>query len=285
MSDVPFGFLHPRVVRTERLSPSLIRVVLGGEELARVVSGGRDQRFKLFLPQPGQDAPVLPDVLDLDWYTRWRALDPATRGVMRTYTVRDVRQDPAELDIDFALHGDLGPASRWAQRAVPGDQLSILAPLVEDNGGVDFRPPDDADWVLITADETALPAVANILGWLPPGTPVKAWIEVPHSEDRIPLPTKADADVTWLVRGPESAGRTAPLLTAVSRAGLPAGTPYAWIAGESACVRALRRHLVNDRGFDRKAISFTGYWRQGETEDDLLTAAVAEAKESAEVNA
>jgi len=296
MSDVPFGFLHPRVARTERLSPSLIRVVLGGEELARVVTGGRDQRFKLFLPQPGQHAPVLPEVLDLDWYGRWRALDPATRGVMRTYTVRDVRQDPAELDIDFALHGDLGPASRWAQRAVPGDRLAILAPLVEDNGGVDFCLPDDADWVLITADETALPAVANILGSLPPGTRVKAWIEVPHPEDRVPLPTKADADVTWLVRGTESADRTTPLLTAVSRTGLPAGTPYAWIAGEAACVRALRRHLINDRGFDRKSISFMGYWRQGETEDDLLTAAVTavkeakaeaktEAKEPAEANA
>src|SRR5882757_6323689 len=191
MSDVPFGFFHPQVVRTERLSPSLLRVVLGGRQLSRVVTGGRDQRLKLFLPRPGQHAPVLPDVLDGDWYARWRALDPATRGVMRTYTIRDVRQDPAELDIDFALHGDLGPASRWARRVLPGDRVSLLAPLVEDNGGVDFRPPHDTDWVLITADETALPAVANILDSLPAGTRAKVWIEVPHPEDRIPLPTKA----------------------------------------------------------------------------------------------
>jgi NADPH-dependent ferric siderophore reductase len=285
MSDVPFGFLHPRVVRTERLSPSLIRVVLGGEDLSQVVTGGRDQRFKLFLPHPGQDAPVLPDVLDPDWYAGWRALDPAIRGVMRTYTLRDVRRDPAEIDIDFALHGDLGPASRWAQRAVPGDRVAVLAPFVEDNGGVDFRPPHGTDWVLITADETALPAVANILAWLPPGTPVKVWIEVPHPEDRVPLPTKADAEVTWLIRGTGVADRTTPLLTAVSRAALPQGTPYAWIAGEAAAVRALRRHLVNDRDFDRKAISFMGYWRQGATEDELLTAAVSEAKDKEKANA
>lgn len=277
MSPMPYQFFHPRVVRTQRLSPTLIRVVLGGEELAGVVSGGRDQRLKLFLPQPGQDAPVLPEVLDPDWYLRWRELDPDVRGVMRTYTLRDARRDPAEIDIDFALHGDLGPASRWAQRAAPGDRLSVLAPAVEDNGGVDFCPPDGTDWVLLTADETALPAVASILAWLPAGMPVKAWIEVAHPEDRLPLPTKADADITWLLRGASGLSRgdrTGALLAAVGAAGFPSGTPYAWLGGESAAIRALRRHLVQDRAFPRRAITFTGYWRQGTTEDDLLTEAL-----------
>jgi NADPH-dependent ferric siderophore reductase len=275
MSELPYAFFHPQVVRTEHLSPTLLRVVLGGEELSRVVSGGHDQRFKLFLPHPGQDAPVLPETLDPDWYARWRALDPDVRGIMRTYTVRDVRSDPPELDTDFALHGDLGPASRWARRARPGDRLSMLAPVVADNGGVDFRPPEGTDWILLTADETALPAVAAILGRLPQGIPVAAWIEVPHPEDRVPLATKADAEISWLTRtGPD---RTTPLLTALAGADFPPGTPYAWLAGESAAVRAQRRHLVSSRGFDRKAISFTGYWRQGATEDELLEAAVPEA--------
>ncbi len=190
-----FDFFHPSVVRTERLSPHLLRVVLGGgDTLARVVNGGHDQRFKLFLPRPGQSAPVLPDVLDPDWYARWRAMDPGVRGVMRTYTIRGTRARPAEIDVDFALHGDLGPASRWARRAVPGDRVSVLAPVTADNGGVDFRPPAGTDRVLLTADETALPAVAAILERLPPGMPVRAFVEVGHPDDRIPLPTKADAE-------------------------------------------------------------------------------------------
>ncbi|SFF88930.1 NADPH-dependent ferric siderophore reductase, contains FAD-binding and SIP domains [Actinacidiphila alni] len=282
MSDTPYLFFHPRVERVERLSPTLVRVVLGGDELAGIVSGGRDQRFKLFLPQPGQDEPVLPEPLGLDWYADWRALDPGVRGIMRTYTIRAARSDPPQIDIDFALHGDLGPASRWAQRAAAGDSVSILAPTREDNGGVDFQPPAGTDWVLLTADETALPAVAAVLEWLPAGMPVKVWIEVAHPEDRIPLHTAADADITWLVREHPGADRTAALLAAVREADdLPAGTPYAWIAGEAASVRALRRHLVHDRGFDRKAIRFTGYWRHGVTEDDLLAAAVAEAEAAA----
>lgn len=31
-------------------------------------------------------------------------------------------------------------------------------------------------------------------------------------------------------------------------------------------VRAMRRHLVAERGIDRAAITFTGYWRLGKTE-------------------
>ena len=38
---------------------------------------------------------------------------------------------------------------------------------------------------------------------------------------------------------------------------------YAWIAGESAVVTGLRRHLVKDLGIDRSQVSFMGYWRRG----------------------
>jgi NADPH-dependent ferric siderophore reductase len=34
---------------------------------------------------------------------------------------------------------------------------------------------------------------------------------------------------------------------------------YAWLAGESGIVTALRRHLVAGRGVDRKAVAFMGY--------------------------
>lgn len=265
--DTTYRFLDARVLRTQRLSPSLLRVVLGGdgtgEGLDPVVSGGRDQRLKIFLPRAGQHEPVLPEVLDENWYSGWRALDPEVRAVMRTYTIRDVRAQPAELDIDFALHGDLGPASRWAGAAAPGDRLTLLAPVVPDNGGVDFQPPDGTDWVLVCADESALPAVAAILEWLPQGTPVRAWISVADPADRIPLPTKCEAEITWVPR-------TSSLPDAVAAAPFPPGTPYAWLAGESTLVRDTRRHLVGPRAFPRSAVTFTGYWRAGTTEDALL---------------
>jgi NADPH-dependent ferric siderophore reductase len=268
----PFRFFDARVVRTRRLGPSIVRITFGGEALTGFAAGGRDQRFKLFLPHPHQDSPVVPTEAGGDWFTRWRAMDPNVRAVMRSYTVREQRRDPGEVDVDFALHGDGGPASRWAARATAGDPVVLLGPVEPDNGGVDFRPPPGTDWVLLTGDETALPAVAGILAWLPAGTRARVWIEVPRAADVQDLPTRADADVTWLVRESASA---VPTLDAVQAAVFPPGAPYAWIAGEAGGVRALRRHLVGERRLDRRAVTFTGYWRRGATEEDLLAEAVA----------
>ncbi|MFF5567531.1 siderophore-interacting protein [Streptomyces sp. NPDC012623] len=296
MTDAPFQFFDVEVLRTERLTPAVARVVLGGASVSRMASAGRDQRVKLFLPHPGQREPVLPDTERADWYDAYRELDPAVRGVMRTYTVRELRGEAGELVIDFALHGDeapagaagatahdtgadvhgdagtaSGPATRWARAAGPGDRISVLAPVQEENGGYDFRPPEGTDWVLLTGDESALPAVAGILESLPPGLPTRVWIEVHDPADRQDLPTKADAEIVWLVHG------TSPTTTeAIRAAELPAGTPYAWTAGEAATVRALRRHLVGERGFDRRAVKFSGYWRRGASEDSPMSAADAE---------
>nr|WSX19806.1 siderophore-interacting protein [Streptomyces tubercidicus] len=283
-ATAPFRFFDVHVIRTRRLSPSVVRVTFGGERLAELASGGRDQRFKLFLPQPHQDRPVFHDTGD-GWYTAWRAQDPAERAVMRSYTIREQRHEPREFDVDFALHGAGpgaappagGPASRWAAHARPGDRLTVLAPAVEDNGGVDFRPPSGTDWILITGDETALPAIAGILSWLSPGTQAKVWIEIAHEDDRQQLPSFADADITWLVWDGATAAGSEPVLDALRAAELPEGTPYAWIAGESGTVKAVRRHLVRERGFDRRAVKFTGYWRRGASEEELLAELTAAA--------
>ncbi|MFD7636427.1 siderophore-interacting protein [Streptomyces sp. NPDC059873] len=108
MTDAPFQFFTVEVLRTERVTPSMARIVLGGPDLSRMASAGRDQRVKLFLPRPGEREPVMPDPARADWYDAWRELDPGIRGVMRTYTVRELRRDPHELVIDFALHGTEG---------------------------------------------------------------------------------------------------------------------------------------------------------------------------------
>lgn len=278
----PFQFFELHVVRTRRLGPTVLRITLGGDQLTSFASGGRDQRFKLFLPQPGQDRPVLPTDAGDNWFIEWRAMDPDVRALMRSYTVRSFRRGSEygaqdELDIDFALHGDSGPASRWALSALPGDHVTLLGATVENNGGIDFRPPEGTDWVLLSGDETALPAIGAILEWLPAGMPVRAWIEVPHVDDVQDLPTVADARITWLVRDAYSGARADMVLESVGAATLPSGTPYAWIAGEAGTVKALRRHLVRERGIDRRAVKFTGYWRLGASEEQLVAEALASA--------
>ncbi|MFE4373721.1 siderophore-interacting protein [Streptomyces sp. NPDC056835] len=291
MTDAPYQFFSVEVLRTERVTPSMARVVLGGPDLARMATAGRDQRVKLFLPRPGEREPVMPDPARADWYDAWRELDPEARGIMRTYTVRELRREPNELVMDFALHGTegngaagdggcggtavdaaSGPATRWARAARPGARISVLAPVEEENAGYDFRPPEGTDWILLTADGSAVPAIAGILESLPPGMPARVWIEVHDPADRQELPTKADAEIVWLTRDHHAPPAT---VDAIRAAALPGGIPYAWIAGESATVKAVRRHLVAERGFDRKAVRFSGYWRRGASEDHLMAAAEA----------
>ncbi|WP_128979091.1 siderophore-interacting protein [Streptomyces roseicoloratus] len=265
----PFQFFSLQVDRTRRLGPSLVRVTFTGEDLKRFAAGGRDQSLSLFLPHPGQDAPVLPPLDDPDMYAilgAYRAMPHDERAVMRSYTVRAQRTSPVdEVDIDFAVHEDGGPACRWAQQATAGDKVVVLGPAVAENTGVRFQLPADADSVLLWGDETALPAVSAILEWLPAETRAHVYLEVPYSGDRVELATEADATVTWLVR--EEGAPSA--VEAIAGAGLPGESPYVWIAGESGSVKALRRHFVRERGIDKRRVTFVGYWRKGLSEDAL----------------
>ena len=269
----PFRFFSLQVVRTERLGPSLVRVSFGGDDLAYFFSDGCDQSLSLFLPQPGQPEPAVPYELGDGWWQGWRELPDGVRAVMRSYTLRTLRRDPDEIDIDFVLHEPAGPASRWASLAAPGDRVVLLGPAIADNRAIRFRPPEDADLVVVWGDETAVPAVSAILEALPAGARARVWLEVQHAGDTQDLATDADAEVTWLVRGDEGAEGSPMALGALRAAQLPpAERPYVWIAGESGQVKALRRHFVGERGFDRRRVTFVGYWRQGLSEEQLREA-------------
>ncbi|MER7935116.1 MULTISPECIES: siderophore-interacting protein [unclassified Streptomyces] len=268
----PFRFFSLQVVRTRRLGPSLVRVTFGGADLAHFHSEGRDQSLSLFIPAEGRTEPAVPVELGEGWFQGWRELPDDVRAVMRSYTLRELRPDPDEIDIDFVLHGiepgaatPAGPASRWASRAAAGDRVILIGPAVADNRAIRFRPPADTDLVLIWGDDTAVPAATAILESLPAGTRVRAWLEVPRAGDVQEVVTAADAEIDWLVGGTAEA--------AIRGAALPAADhPYVWIAGESGRVKELRRHFVGERGVDRRRVTFVGYWRQGLTEEQLREA-------------
>ncbi|MFF8356387.1 siderophore-interacting protein [Streptomyces chartreusis] len=273
----PFRFFSLQVVRTRRLGPSLVRVSFAGEDLRHFFSDGCDQSLSLFLPHPGQTEPQVPVELGDGWWQGWRELPDDVRAVMRSYTLRALRRNPDEIDIDFVLHGiepgaatPAGPASRWASRAAAGDRVLLLGPAVADNRAIRFRPPQDTDLVVIWGDDTAVPAVSAILETLPAGTRARVWLEVHDAGDIQDLTTAADAEITWLVQEGTPAEGSPMALDVVRAAGLPAAEhPYVWIAGESGCVKALRRHFVGERGLDRRRVTFVGYWRQGLSEEQL----------------
>ncbi|MFI5959902.1 siderophore-interacting protein [Cryptosporangium sp. NPDC051539] len=244
------------VVAVQTVSPSVVRITLGG--LGGVCCNGFDQRMKLLFARDGDL--VLPS--REDWWGSYRALPDDVRPVMRTFTIRSQDPGTGRLDVEFALHGVAGPASAWASRAQVGSTVGVIAAAVPDAArAATAYEPGGADWQLLVGDDTALPAIAAILETLPASAVARVIVRVPTPADVRVLPTPGrDVSVTWLT-GPAS------LAPAVAALDLPDGVPYAWVAGEAADVRDVRRHLVGERGWTAKQHYFGGYWRAGVSED------------------
>ncbi|WP_432170576.1 siderophore-interacting protein [Streptomyces sp. 1222.5] len=242
-----------QVVRTERLTPHMQRVVLGGEGLAGFAADTcTDHYVKLLFGPPGV---THPEPFDLE---RIRAEFPREQWpVTRTYTVRAFDPEHRELTLDFVIHGDEGLAGPWATRVRPGDPVRFMGP-----GGA-YAPAPDADWHLLAGDESALPAIARTLETLPAGARVHAFVEVsgPEEEQKI----DSEVEVVWLHRGTRPVGEA--LLEAVRALDFPAGRPHAFVHGEAGFVKELRRLLRMDLGIPREDLSISGYWRLGHNED------------------
>jgi NADPH-dependent ferric siderophore reductase len=240
-----------KVSRVQRITPHMARITVTGPALEGFSTQGVAGHLRVFLPAPGQEVPTLPT---------WGPNGPeypadAVRPTSRAYTPR--RWDPAslELDIDFVLHGDNGPASAWASRAKPGDKLVVVAPRRA------YQVDPAASWYLIIADEAAIPGAATLLEVLHPGQRAVVIAEVQDAGEEQSLASAAQLTVHWIHRGESSPGQK--LEAAVRAAELPQGDGRVWVACEAMAMRQIRRHLLNDRGLPRTSINTQGYWKHG----------------------
>jgi len=251
-----------QVREASRITPQMVRIILGGDALAGFVSAAHDDHVKLFFPQPGQDRPVLPTPgPNGPVYP-----DGAPRPVARDYTPRRYDAAANTLEIDFVLHGD-GPATTWAAQARPGDFLGVGGPRGS------FIVPDDFDWYLLAGDETALPAIGRRLEELPAGTRAIVVAEVANAAEEQRFVTRARVETRWLHRDGAGPGNHLLLQKAIAELSLPPGEGYAWVAAEAGTAKALRRYLVDQCGLRRDRVKAAAYWKQGavavhETYDD-----------------
>ena len=215
------------VLRRERLSEHLVRLVLGGPGLASFESTG------------------IPD--------EWVGLVVPGQFQSRYYTVRS--WTGGELTVDVVVH-EVGLVTEWVMRDVVGETVTVSEPKGS------FALPDSAQWVLLVGDLTALPAMARIAETT--DLPTRVWAEVPDDTPAILdggyLP--ASADVTWLE--PPAAGQSR-LAEVVEGIDWPSGDGYFWMAGESAQMRAIRKHLMRERRLASHAYDVMRYWRGGAT--------------------
>ncbi|MDS1269115.1 siderophore-interacting protein [Lipingzhangella sp. LS1_29] len=251
-------------VRTaHRLTPRMIRIVLTGAELSGFRTDNHDDHVKLFFPDENTGQLWLPQP---DAEGHWNFRDPNL--TFRDYTVRHYAPERAELTIDFVAH-DHGPAGRWALHATPGDRIGVLGPR-------GTRHLDrTADYYLIVADETGLPAAARLLEELPAHSTALAFLEVAAPSEEQTITTAATTHITWLSRDGAPAGSSSLLHQALRTTPLPPGTGIAWCAGEALTLKPLRR-ILKEQGFVRgHNAEIDGYWRRGANNRDHHLAAEA----------
>lgn len=237
--------------RSVRLTPSMQRVTLEGDELAGFQEGREGAHLKIMLPARQQS--------ESDFAAQ--IAHGPRRPITRTYTVRHHRPDMGEIDIDFALHPE-GRACHWAVSAQPGDFVAIAGP------GAKKLTDFSADWFLMVADMTAIPAAAAALEDMPRDCRGHAVFEIASWDDRQPFQAPPGIDICWLINpAPHIANDRQ--LQIVKSLPWPEGSPGVFVAGESSVMKSVRQYLTEERGLSRKGLYASAYWKIGLREDQL----------------
>ena len=246
------------VESTQRLGPHLVRLVLTGESLADFgAQESTDAYVKLLFVDPdlGLEPPF-------DLAALRESLPGDQQPVTRTYTVRAIDRAALRLTLDVVTHGDVGYAGPWAQQAKGGDVAVVMGP----GGG--YAPRPDVGWHLFAGDLSALPAIAASLEALPTEAKGVALIEVELEEDIIELEAPDGVRVSWLVN-PDITDVDF-LARAVDAVAWPqeltAESVQVFAHGERESIKCVRAALKR-REVPRAAISISGYWARGRTED------------------
>ncbi|WP_448164870.1 siderophore-interacting protein [Burkholderia cepacia] len=244
-----------QVLRVHAVTPHLLRVTLGGPDLADFESASFDDHVKVFFPPPGAERPAMPTL----GANGPEFPEGEPRPVARDFTPRRFDRAARELDLEFVLNHP-GPASQWAAQARVGQWLGIGGPRGS------FVVPTGFDWHLLIGDDTALPAVARRLEELPAGARAAVVMEVADRTAQIEFDTRADVHEIWRFRAEADADAANGdvLLNAVRDLPLPpSGDGYVWAAGEALSIRAVRQHLTGERGVDKSRIRAAAYWKRG----------------------
>jgi NADPH-dependent ferric siderophore reductase len=248
-------FRTAHVDAVQALTPRMVRVTLGGDELTGFATLAPAQHIKVLFPQPDQNG--LP-VLAVPKFGPSGPIFPAGRPLARTYTPRRFDPTTTTIDIDFVIHGD-GPGSNWAAAVTPGETVAIAGP----RGGYPLDP-DRCQYVL-AGDESALPAIGTILDQLRPRDRAHVYVEVSDGSDEQPLESEARTNVTWIHRNDHPSAPGELLQRTLRSAYIPTDAAL-WVACEASAVRTIRHSLLSERNIGRHALHTRGYWKWGESD-------------------
>jgi NADPH-dependent ferric siderophore reductase len=240
------------VRRAEWLGSRMARVSLGGPELAGLTIDEPAASIRLLIPGDPGERLVMPD-----WNGNEFLLPDGTRPIIRTFTPSLVGPDELDLDLDVVLHGG-GAVARWAGAARPGDEAAVSGP------GRGFTVDSQAGAYLLLGDETAIPAISQLLDAMPTGVPVEAHIEVVDADALVALPARDLVTVHWHEQLP-GAPPCSTLVDVLVAIDLQEGTRV-WAAGEAAAMHRMRGNLFDERSMPRSEATVRGYWKVARAE-------------------
>lgn len=244
----PPPFRRVTVVRVERPTRWLVRVTFDGPDLADVIVSEPAASVRLLLPSAGTRELIIPE-----WNGNEFLLEDGSRPILRTFTPIRLHGAASALTLDVVRH-DGGAASDWAVAGVPGLEAAVSGP------GRGYTPDPGASAFLLTGDESAVPAIGQLIAALAPRWPVRAGIEVRSREAVGGRLADTAAEVDWCVLD-DGAPPGSAQLAYVRAARIDAGTRI-WAAGEAAAMQRIRRHLFDERGIDRSETMVRGYWKR-----------------------
>lgn len=243
----PPPFREGVVVSNERTTPRLARIRLAGPDLTTLTIDEPAASVRLLVPSPGDDELVIPT-----WNGNEFLRPDGSRPIIRTLTPRDLDGDTLTLEI--VMHED-GAMSNWAASVEGGEQAAISGT------GRGYAIDPAATGFLLAGDESAIPAISQLLEWMPSEAPVQVIVEVAELDGRAPLPSHPLTKVDW-VELPAEAPPGDALVDAVASFPLPEGWRV-WAAGEAAAMFRIRKHLFETAGIERRHATVRGYWKHG----------------------
>ncbi|MGC5617612.1 siderophore-interacting protein [Georgenia sp. Z1491] len=256
MSVAPLRDVYPefpaRVTGLADLTPSFRRVRITAPELAGVDRLGPDEYIGIYMPPAG--TPLRLPAPAINPRGPLKKLPEAERPELRWYTIRAQEPGSDTIDVDVVATGHDGPGSRWIERVAVGDEIGVRVQSAPYGNA-----PAEGHHVLV-ADETGLPGMLAILDAHrgDPGRRFTAILEVPSRDLVTGEVDETEIDV--VLRGEDPPGSA--LTPALAAADIDDAT-YGWACAEAAAVAGARRHLVKERGLDRRAVMYSGFWKVG----------------------
>ncbi len=231
----------------------MVRIRVAGEALRGFGAAEPAASVRLLLPPAGHDDVVLPE-----WNGNEFLFADGSRPPLRTFTPLRIRREMGAMDLGVVLH-DGGVASTWAASARVGDTLALSGP------GRGYVVDPDARHYLLAGDETALPAITELIEVLPGAARVDVNVELADPRGRLALPEREGMEVHWHDLNAGARPGDA-LVAALSGLTFETGARI-WAAGEAAAMQRIRR-LLGDRGLARSQVVVRGYWKRGSAGDD-----------------